>query len=261
MCLIFIAWKRHPVYRLILAANRDEFYERSSVPASFWEEAPALLAGKDAVQGGTWLGVTRRGRIAMLSNYRDPGSHRHGAPSRGALVADYLKGGMSAAAYEEELGARSHEYNGFNLIFGDAEELRYYSNRGGEAKVLTAGLYGLSNAFLDTPWPKVEQGKNEMAALLDREVTTEGLFRLLADRRQAPDQLLPQTGVGRGWERVLSARFIVSESYGTRSSTVVLITNGGEVLFAERSFGHGGVETGRNEFRFLLNRLDIHLNP
>lgn len=252
MCLIFVAWKKHPQYQLLLAANRDEYYDRPSASAAFWEDTPNLLAGRDLAHGGTWLGITRQGRLCMLTNYRDPASHRPHAPSRGALVAGFLQSDVAPADYELELHAKSESYNGFNIIFGTLSELRYYSNYGARAATtLSSGLYGLSNAHLDTPWPKVAGGTKELSRLMEAEVTVNGLFDILANREPAPDPLLPDTGVGKEWEKVLSSRFIVSEGYGTRSSTVILVSNEGDVHFEERSFQKGNL-AGVKKYRFTL---------
>jgi uncharacterized protein with NRDE domain len=252
MCLLFIAWKSHPAYELILAANRDEYYDRPTAPAGFWDEAPDLLAGKDLRAGGTWLGITRGGRIAAVTNYRDPASVRPSAPSRGALVTDFLLGRDTPADYLEKLVRSGDRYNGYNLVFGDREALYWYSNRGDDGRRLSAGLYGLSNHLLDTPWPKVERGKQAFRELLERETASpKALFRLLQERTPAEDERLPNTGVSREWERVLSPIFITSPVYGTRSSTLIYVTPGGGVTFMERTF-NGGVEqpeTARFEFR------------
>lgn len=244
MCLILFAWKMDENFPLVLAANRDEFYDRPSAPAAFWEEAPDLLAGRDLREGGTWLGVTTEGRLAALTNYRDPASLKIGAPSRGRLVSDYLRSREIPEAYLRRIAPDADRFNGFNLIVGDPDDLFCYSNRG-ILERLGPGIYGLSNRLLDTPWPKVEQGKTALSALLEDKngLSTERLFALLADRTRPPDARLPDTGVGLEWERVLSPLFIESPVYGTRSSTVLLIDRKGEVNFAERVFN--GIEAPR----------------
>ncbi len=237
MCLILFAYGIHPRYRLILAANRDEFYARPSAAAAFWDDAPNLLAGRDLQDGGTWLGITRRGRFAALTNYRDPASLRAEAPSRGRLVGDYLRGRAAPADYLDEIRSGAHAYNGFNLLVGDAHSLHWFSNRGRSVS-LSPGLYGLSNHLLDTPWPKVERGKAGLAALLDRggDPEAEDMLTLLADRTRPADADLPDTGVGLEWERVLSSIFITSPVYGTRSSTVLKVGRNGDVAFWERNY-------------------------
>jgi uncharacterized protein with NRDE domain len=241
MCLILFAWKMDENFQLVLAANRDEFYERPSVPAAFWEDAPDLLAGRELREGGTWLGITTKGRLAALTNYRDPVSLKVGVPSRGRLVSDYLRGREIPEAYLRRIAPDADRFNGFNLLVGDPGSLFCYSNRGARER-LGPGIYGLSNRLLDTPWPKVERGKTALSALLEEKkgLSPERLFALLADRTRPPDNRLPDTGVGLAWERVLSPLFIESPVYGTRSSTVLLIDQRGEVTFAERVFNGGG---------------------
>jgi len=259
MCLILFAWKMHETYPLILAANRDEFYERPSAPAAFWADAPDLLAGRDLKAGGTWLGITRNGRLAAITNYRDPASLKKEAPSRGHLVSDYLRGRESPDEYLQRLDPRAGRYNGFSLLVGDRSELFYYSNRG-EASRLAPGIHGMSNHLLDTPWPKVNRGKQTLERLLagDRNPSPEALLDLLASRSRPPDDQLPDTGVGLEWERILSPLFIESPTYGTRCSTVLLIDRQGVVTFVERVF-NGGSEprvTSRFDFRIAEDRRE-----
>jgi uncharacterized protein with NRDE domain len=233
-----MALNTHPAYRLILLANRDEYYDRPSASAGFWKEAPFLLAGKDLQAGGTWLGVTRKGRIAAVTNYRDPSSVREDAPSRGRLVSDFLLGQEGPLEYLDKLGQGAERYNGFNLIVGRKGHCCWYSNRGDGALPLPPGIYGLSNHLLDTPWPKVTRGKDALARLLSVQETPslEELFHILRDRAIPKDESLPHTGVGLEWERTLSPIFIVSPTYGTRSSTVLLIDAQDHVTFVENTF-------------------------
>jgi uncharacterized protein with NRDE domain len=252
MCLILFAWKVHEKFPLVLAANRDEFYERPSASAAFWDDVPDLLAGRDLRRGGTWLGITRTGRLAALTNYRDPASLKKDAPSRGELVSDYLRGRESPEAFIRRLEPRADRYNGFSLLAGDGPELAYFSNRG-EMRRLAPGIHGMSNHLIDTPWPKVEQGKRALGELLASrdDPSPEALFALLASRSRPPDEGLPNTGVGLEWERVLSPFFVESPAYGTRSSTVLLIDREGAVTFIERAL-NGGSEswlTSRFDFR------------
>ncbi len=238
MCLILLAYDAHPDYRLILAANRDEFYARPTAPAAFWDDAPQLVAGRDLKEGGTWLGLTRSGRFAALTNYRDLRAYRSDAPSRGQLVSGFLRGDMAADAYLDLLEREASAYNDFNLIFGDLAGLTYFSNRGQRHSLLAPGVHGLSNEFLDSPWPKVNHGREALARLVavGAPVRPEELFAILADRTTAPDHLLPDTGVGIERERLLSPLFIASPAYGTRSSTVILIDRANRVTFVERTF-------------------------
>ncbi|MFP4348000.1 MAG: NRDE family protein [Thermodesulfobacteriota bacterium] len=237
MCLILFSYNHHPDYRLILAANRDEFYDRATAPLAFWADAPGILAGRDRKENGTWMGIDRFGRFAALTNFRDPASLRPDAPSRGALVSDFLRGPVPPRPYLEALQPMADRHNGFNLLVGDGDCLYYFSNRTGEIRKLDPGIYGLSNRFLDTPWPKVESGKQEFERMLSQDrIETESLFRLLADRTRPPDDKLPNTGVGVELERMLSSRFITGEYYGTRSSSVLLMGRDHRVRFSERTF-------------------------
>jgi uncharacterized protein with NRDE domain len=240
MCLIVFAYDCHPNYRLILAANRDEFYRRPTAAAEFWPDCPQVLAGRDLEAGGTWLGVTRGGRFAALTNYRDPAAHRDGARSRGELVQAYLCGDLSPEEYLAIAGENDNLYNGYNLLVGDAAGLHYHSNRSGETLPVAAGVHGLSNHLLDTPWPKVARTKAGLEACLSTTGTeVEPLFALLADRTAATDGDLPSTGVNLDWERLLSPVFIASADYGSRSSTVLTIDRCGRVAFHERSWPDG----------------------
>ena len=244
MCLIAFAWRAHPAYRLVVAANRDEFYARPTVPAGWWPDAPDLLAGRDLQGRGTWMGVTRGGRFAAVTNFRDPSfAQRADAPSRGALVADFLRGAEGAEAYAEALAARAGEYNGFNLLVGDDDGLFYLSNRAPGVRRLEPGIYGLSNHLLDTPWPKVVRARRAMADALAAAGSADGwdsgLWEMLGDRVVAADDDLPDTGVGATFERMLSPPFIRSDAYGTRASTVLTVSADGEVHLAERSIRPG----------------------
>jgi len=252
MCLILFAYRIHPHYRLLVAANRDEFYARPTAPMAFWEEAPDLLAGRDLAAGGTWLGVTRQGRFAAITNYRDPRNVRPDVPSRGALVSGYLQSQESARDYLNGLIPKASDYNGFNLLLGDAEGLYYYSNQDGAPRVLSPGLYGLSNHLLDTPWPKVERGRRRLSALLAQQPdpSPENLLQLLEDRTPVPDEALPRTGVSLDWERTLSPMFIESPDYGTRSSTVLRLAARGAVHVMEKTWVSGEIR----EFQFATGQ-------
>jgi uncharacterized protein with NRDE domain len=255
MCLIVLALNAHPGYALAIAANRDEYHERPSAPAGFWERAPQVLAGRDLLAGGTWLGITRGGRFAAVTNYRDRGPRREGGPSRGSLVGRFLEAGETPEEYARFLASDAGEYNGFSVLFGSARALWWFSNRSGKpAARLGAGIHGLSNGLLDEPWPKVVRGRESLASLLalPPESLADGAFRMLEDATPAPDDLLPDTGVSRELERALSPVFTRSRSYGTRSSTVLLIDRGGLAVFAERTFDASGGETGRVRYDFTL---------
>jgi uncharacterized protein with NRDE domain len=254
MCLLLIALDQHPEYRLVVAANRDEYYDRTTRRAAFWEDTPGLLAGRDLRAGGTWLGITLDGKIAAVTNYRNPANLKPHAPSRGNLVCDFLRGIEPAGTYLGNLSGTSEPYNGFNLIAGSVDELFWYSNRGGDISRLSRGVYGLSNHLLDTPWPKVEKARNGLKRLLASgdEFKPEDLFILLRDRTRAPDKDLPQTGVGMAWERILAPIFISGPTYGTRSSTLILVDRKNRVLFTERTFHPGGDDFREIRYWFRL---------
>jgi uncharacterized protein with NRDE domain len=256
MCLIFLAHRVHPRYPLVLAANRDEFYQRPTAPAAFWESEPQLLAGRDLKSGGTWLGISRTGRIAALSNFRDPANIRDNTPSRGDLVTDYLLGDTPPAEYLALLQQRSQNYNGFNIIFGDLENIFFHSNRGKVAPLLQPGIHGLSNHLLDTDWPKVRHGKNTLAEILahGKEPDIEEIFTLLGDRTTPDDSLLPDTGVGLETERLLAPLFITGPTYGTRSSSILLINHAAEVTFIERTYNGTPGSGETRTFHFTIDK-------
>ncbi|MBV9774904.1 MAG: NRDE family protein [Gemmatimonadetes bacterium] len=257
MCLILLAHDAHPRYRLIVAANRDEFYARPTAPAGWWDDAPGVLAGRDLRGGGTWMGITREGRWAAVTNYRETTPPPVDAPSRGGLVGGFLLGEGEPEAYLRALLPSVGAYAGFNLLVGDGERLAYLSNRGEGVRVLGPGIYGLSNALLDTPWPKVERGKAALREVVRRgdEPDVEALLRVLADTDPAPDPLLPDTGVGVERERMLSSPFIASPEYGTRASTVLLVARDGGVVLVERTIVPGTNRRHDVRFRFRLSPL------
>src|SRR5688572_22425135 len=196
MCLIFISLRKHPAYKLIVATNRDEFYNRNTKAADFWEDHPEVLGGRDLEAGGTWLGMTKQGKLSMVTNFRDPKNINPKAPSRGHLVSDYLTGKIPPDAYLKNLEQHAKEYNGFNLITGTTDDLWYFSNYGSGIQQLTPGIYGLSNHLLETPWPKIVKGKKKLEIVLqESDITPEALFNVLYDDAVAPDSLLPETGV------------------------------------------------------------------
>ena len=250
MCLILLAWQTHPDYPLVVAANRDEFFVRPSAPAAFWTEAPDILAGRDLQAGGTWLGVTRGRRFAALTNFRDGGKQGSDAPSRGALVADFLAGKCDPEAYLEALSKRGADYNGFNLFVGDDRRLGYYSNREPGPRWLAPGIYGLSNHLLDTPWPKLSATKAAFADALAQLPESTPFLQLHADQDIVADAQLPETGVPLEWERILSAVFVTSPDYGTRASTLLTMERTGRVTLLERSFGRDATPLGEVTERF-----------
>ena len=257
MCLIFIAHHHHPQFPLVIAANRDEFYARDTAPMHFWKDMPDILAGKDLVGGGSWMGVRKNGRWAALTNYREPGVQDPNARSRGHLITDFLNSRLSPMEYLATVHDQGDQYNGFNLFAGNGESLAYCSNRGRAPMLLTPGIYGASNHFLDTPWPKLVKGKRRFASLLETpEPDMEGLLGMLTDTRRPPDERLPDTGVGIEWERLLSPVFITSSVYGTRCSTVVQMGSTGEVEVVERSYEiNAGHIAGHEDRRYTFSTV------
>ncbi|HKP66246.1 MAG TPA: NRDE family protein [Casimicrobiaceae bacterium] len=253
MCLAVIALDAHPRFAVVIAANRDEFHARAAERAHWWNDDAgcALLAGRDLAQRGTWLGVNRRGRWAFVTNVREPGLYDPDAPSRGALVPRVLRDRDDSATAVERIAAATHGYNGFNLVGGDASSATFASNRGPRSRSLPDGVSGLSNAELDTPWPKLVRAKAGLGNWLSNPSDDlHALFPVLSDRAIAADAALPDTGISRERERLLSSPFIVSNDYGTRCSTVVAISRTGAVQFVERSFDPSGDVTSEVEFSF-----------
>lgn len=292
MCLIVFSYKERADYPLIFAGNRDEFHGRPSAPARFWIDHPHVLAGRDLKAGGTWLGVTRNGRFATVTNYREPDDGSTGFRSRGELVTRFLLGSDSPESYIADLERRGSDYKGFNLILGAAGSLYYCSNRssrdtGGAAageqkqydaaavlhqsedaavgpriRPIEAGLHGLSNEQLDTPWPKVRRAKALFReAVGEHEPTPDSLLELLADTHQASVDQISSSGLDTESERALSSIFIKGDVYGTRASTVVLVRNDGLVVFAERTFGPGGEISGTELFEYTVDSIvpDAHV--
>ena len=242
MCLILVGWQAHPDFPLVVAANRDEFHRRPTAPLSFWPDAPDVLAGQDLEAGGTWLGITRSGRFAAVTNVREPGAPG-GKCSRGALTAGFLRSNTPAAAFSHDIAG--HDYAGFNLLLADRQALYYVSNRSVSPTLLAPGIYGLSNHRLDTPWPKLTKAKAQFADALSKlpgKDAESAFFALLADRSTVTDDELPSTGVPLPWERLLSAIFVQSPDYGTRASTLVLRRPDGSALVIEKSFTADGLE-------------------
>ncbi|HEY2862801.1 MAG TPA: NRDE family protein [Casimicrobiaceae bacterium] len=249
MCLALIALDAHAKYRCAVAANRDEFHAREAAPAHWWSEG--ILAGRDLVAGGTWFGVTGAGRWSLITNFREGIPRDPNAPSRGELVTHMLRETGSPLRSSAALLPDAGRYHGFNLLVGQGGDAAFASNRASGALALGAGVHGLSNHLLDTPWPKLLRGKERLAAwLADDEPAIDAAFALLADRAPAADAALPATGISRQWERLLSSSFIVSHEYGTRSSTVLLIARDGAARFIERSFDASGKAIGEASFDF-----------
>ena len=250
MCVLFLAIDRHPRWRVVLAANRDESYGRATAPASRWEDCPRVIGGRDLEAGGTWFGVTDAGRWAAITNVRDLPAHRDGARSRGDLPTGFLCGSAPPVTYAHEAFRQRQAYNPFNLLTASGADVWYASTHRAAPERVPAGVHGLSNATLDVPWPKVERGKQALSALLDTPDLAPGpLFDLLADAEPAPEADLPQTGVGPDVERTLSSIYIASPGYGTRASMVLLLNASGEGVFVERTTAP---EASGAEKRFTL---------
>ena len=257
MCLILFGHRTHPDFDLVLAANRDEFFERPAAAADYWEQDPGVLGGRDLQKGGTWMGVTRNGRWGALTNYRDGSPAPADARSRGQLVSDYLLGDESASRYAATRGASARLYAGFNLLVGDAEGIYYLSYADAGPIQVVPGIHGLSNHRLDTSWPKVDRGRQALQSAMrggaDR--LEENLLALLADDSLADDALLPATGIPVDWEKKLSAAFIRTPGYGTRASSVLLVGRDGQVSFRERTFGPDGGMSEDRMFRFNVTTV------
>ncbi len=253
MCLIAFAWRSHPRYRLVVAANRDEYFGRPAAQAGFWDDHPNVLAGRDLEAGGTWLGIALDGRFAALTNYRNPADKKTDAPSRGALVADFLTGRASAEQYVRLVEKRAADYNGFSLLVGDVGSMFFFSNRGERAARVAPGVHGLSNHLLDTPWPKVEKAKAGFAALLEGPFESQAALGLLNDTGRAAGSELPSTGVSLELEERLSAiRILAVGGYGTRCSTVLCLSEDGRIEFHERSYSEEGGVSGAVSYRLTL---------
>jgi uncharacterized protein with NRDE domain len=251
MCLLVLAWQSHPRYRLVLAGNRDEFHARPSAAAGWWQDAAQILGGRDLEAGGTWLGVSRDGGFGVVTNYREIAAPTGARRSRGSLITEFLLTGQDAAGWSSELHAQGADYSGFNLLVGDREQLHYVTNRGPQPEPLDPGVYGLSNRCLDTPWPKLTRARAGFEEIIqNRSLDAEALFGMLADRRQADEADLPDTGIPHDWERLLSSIFIVSPDYGTRASTVLLIGHDDRVSLEERRFDPDGELQGQDRFEF-----------
>lgn len=253
MCLILFAWKMRTETPLIVAANRDEWHRRPATVATWWPSHPGILAGHDLAAGGTWLGVTRAGKFAAITNFREPSLQKIGTPSRGQLAVDYLSGHRTPREYLEALTTHASEYNGFNLLLADQENMFCYSSMENKIEEVEPGIHGLSNRALNTPWPKVEIGKAIVGAAIEAKLPEgalpERLLAILSNGTQAADAALPDTGVGLDWERKLSSALIVGEDYGTRCSTII-IGGARSFTFAEHTRDATGAIVSTARFQF-----------
>ena len=237
MCLIALSWQPDSEMPLSLVANRDEFYHRPASPVHFWEDHPVILGGKDLEAGGTWLAVSQKGRFAAITNYREVPIPQ-GKKSRGALVKDFLISEASPEAYLNLIKQNKTDYAGFNLLLGTGKELFYYSNKSPENQYqnLPAGIYGLCNHLLDTPWPKLVAARSKFTELLKENASPERFIEMMHDNTQAKEALLPDTGVGLSREKLLSSRFIASDNYGTRNTSVIRLDKSGTLRWTEQNY-------------------------
>jgi len=254
MCLIVFSWNNHPEYKLIVAANRDEHYKRPTRSLHYWPHGD-ILAGMDLTGGGTWLGINKMSKFTAVTNYRDLNHFKGDAKSRGKLTLQYLQDRQLPEEYLVKLTNESEQYNGFNLLVGDFNSLFYFSNISQKIEKLAAGLYGLSNHLLNTPWPKVSLAKDLLTMELKmKKIDQERLFDILHDKTIAPDDQLPTTGVGLELERALSPLFIQHGNYGTRCSSVLLMDYEGNVIFRERSYTNGAYNGEDLEFKLTVEK-------
>jgi len=259
MCLIICAHQYHSKYPLVITSNRDEFFSRPTQTAGFrkmGDESASVLAGKDLVQGGTWLGISENGRFAAVTNVRDPNENTNAAKSRGFLTSDFLNSDIAAKDYLNELIPTLDLYAGFNLLLGDRQELFYLNSQDRKIQQLEPGIYGLSNGKLDSPWPKVDRGKQQLKGLLEQceDVELDNLINIMTDKEIAPDQQLPTTGVPVELERLLSASFICNteRGYGTRCSTAIVVGTDGAARFSEQNYNEDATVASRNLFEFSI---------
>jgi uncharacterized protein with NRDE domain len=257
MCLLVMAWRAHPRYRLIVAANRDEYHARPTAPMAVWDDVPDILAGRDLSALGTWLAVDRQRRFGIVTNFRDVQARRPEAPSRGGLIPGWLRANSTPAVALGELEPQAQHYAGFNLLLSDALSLEYGSNRAPSfSRALVPGVYGLSNLLLDTPWPKLTRVRERFAHWLARDcaaspgapaAASEPLFDLLADRtRSLPDPSAGARPLPPEWVEVLSSPFVVHPLFGTRCSTLVMIGYDDSLYVQERRFAADGSPTGQS---------------
>ncbi|MEM6642133.1 MAG: NRDE family protein [Bacteroidota bacterium] len=249
MCLITFAYHTHPKYKLILAANRDEFYRRPSAKADWWEDHPEILGGRDLQAMGTWMGINKNGRLAAVTNYRDLRNIKENAQSRGELTTKFLLGDATPEDYVKEVLKEGGNYNGFNLLVLD-QAMAYVSNYSDQTFDLNFGIYGLSNALLDTPWPKVEQSKQALEYVIQKKFVMEDLFEIMQDEQTYPKKNLPDTGLSPEMEKALSAMHIRTADYGTCCTTALTIDYEGNVHFAEKSFGRDNKAQEVVEYEF-----------
>ncbi len=251
MCLITFAYKTHPKYKFILAANRDEFYARPTSPLDWWEDHTAVLGGRDLQALGTWMAMNKNGRFAAVTNFRDIQNIRPDAQSRGDLPVNFLLGDQSSEAYAQEVYKKGSDFNGYNLLVM-ADELTHVSNYDRMINTLDSGIFGLSNALLDTPWPKVRRAKDAFSQLIKDDFALENLIEVMQDESTAPDSELPETGLDYEREKALSAMCIRTPDYGTCCTTAITIDYDGNVAFMEKSYPVGARKEGTVAIDFTI---------
>lgn len=249
MCLLALGWLHHPRWRLVMTGNRDEFHARPTAALAPWQDEPSIIGGRDLRSGGGWAGVGGAGRMAVVTNVRDPLAAQAG-PSRGALVADFLRGREPAAVHMDRLAGIAAAYAPFNLLLADSDSLEYLGNHPSERQTLGPGVHGMSNGALDAPWPKTRRLMDALSAWLEADGDLAPLWAALADEHRPADSELPDTGIGLERERWLSPAFIRGDDYGTRASTVLLIDAAGHGQMHERRFGAQGVFLGESRVDF-----------
>jgi len=253
MCLICFQFHDHLNYKLVIAANRDEFYSRPTAQAAYWQDNPNILAGRDLLQMGTWLGITKHGKFAALTNYRESNQHVTNKISRGEIVTNYLKTDVSAEQFLESLHTKRNDYAGFNVIIGNSNHLLYYNNIQEKPSFIKHGTHALSNHFLNTPWPKVTKGRSMLKQYMNSndEIDIDVLFNIMSNTEEATDESLPNTGLGIELERKLSPLFIQTPDYGTRSTSILLIDKTDRVTFVERTYYKNGLKND-NRYSFQI---------
>lgn len=266
MCLLVVAWQSHPRVRLLAAGNRDEFHRRPTTAAAFWPDRPDIVAGRDLEAGGTWMGTSRRGRFAAITNVRPgpgEGAGNAGKRSRGELPTRFLDGNMRADTFCRWLRDHGDDYAGFNLLVADTDRLCYFSNRDSQSpRLLQPGVHALSNHRLETPWPKLLRLKRRFErALQEGRIDADSLLELLYDKETAAPEDLPDTGLDAELERRLSAAFVQGDEYGTRCSTLAWLHHEEVGHYLERCFDPDGQATGDTAFRFTLERLETSTSP
>lgn len=255
MCLILFSTIQHPKYKLILAANRDEFFHRKTLYANPWADSEDIFGGRDVVSGGTWLGFNTNGRFIAITNYRNPKREKKDAKSRGILSNTFLTGKEDIMSFIEGISKNRNDYNGFNLLLSEDgfDTLTHYSNVTNEKTSIQPGIHGISNALLDSSWPKVDDGKKALLNLITKNnITPRKLIKLLKTNEMPPDHLLPNTGISFDIEKKLSPVFISMNGYGTRCSTILLVDHNNVVEFHEVTYGENSEVINKAEFKTQL---------